>query len=409
MALSDTAARQAKPADKNYTLADLDGLSLYVSTSGTKSWHFRFMWSGKQCRMSLGVYPAITLKDARLLRDKARSSVARGADPRIARPRLIDEQLEVESGPLFRQVAEDWYHFKSGRWAPDSRKGAKSQARRVLDSDVLPELGDVLFSEVSRAQVIKTIQKIENRGALNIAEKARTWVRQIFDYGIIHDLRDNNPSTGIEAIAKEKPPVRHNPILSKGGDDLRVLMKGINTYGGSFVTKIALWTMIYTGVRTIEIRRSAPSDFDLEAGIWTIPPTAVKQLRGKVRRDGGDVADYIVPMPSQLVGHISELLKFTDQYQFAFPGRNDPGIMMSENTLNVAIKRIGLGGKLTGHGVRGTISTALYEFGNIESHVEPQLSHASPNKSRVSYDHSCFVEERRAMMQRWADYLDTLL
>lgn len=409
MALSDTAARQAKPADKNYTLADLDGLSLYVSTSGTKSWHFRFMWSGKQCRMSLGVYPAITLKDARLLRDKARSSVARGADPRIARPRLIDEQLEVESGPLFRQVAEDWYHFKSGRWAPDSRKGAKSQARRVLDSDVLPELGDVLFSEVSRAQVIKTIQKIENRGALNIAEKARTWVRQIFDYGIIHDLRDNNPSTGIEAIAKEKPPVRHNPILSKGGDDLRVLMKGINSYGGSFVTKIALWTMIYTGVRTIEIRRSAPGDFDLEDGIWTIPPTAVKQLRGKVRRDGGDVADYIVPIPSQLVRHIGELLKFTGQYQFAFPGRNDPSIMMSENTLNMAIKRIGLGGKLTGHGVRGTISTALYEFGNIESHVEPQLSHASPNKSRVSYDHSCFVEERRAMMQRWADYLDTLL
>lgn len=409
MALSDTAARQAKPADKNYTLADVDGLSLYVSTSGTKSWHFRFMWAGKQSRMSLGTYPEISLKEARLLRDKARSSVARGIDPRVARPRLVDDLPDSFVGPTFSQVAEDWYQFKSGRWAPDSRKGAKSQARRVLDNDVLPELGNVLFSEVSRAQVIKTIQKIENRGALNIAEKARTWVRQIFEYGIIHDLRDNNPSTGIEAIAKEKPPVRHNPILSKDGDDLRVLMKGINNYGGSFVTKIALWTMIYTGVRTIEIRRSAPSDFDLESGIWTIPPTAVKQLRGKARRDGGDVADYIVPMPRQLIGHISELLKLTGQYHFAFPGRNDPSVMMSENTLNMAIKRIGLDGKLTGHGVRGTISTALYEFGNIESHVEPQLSHASPNKSRAAYDHASFVEERRAMMQRWADYLDGLL
>lgn len=409
MALSDTAARQAKPADKNYTLPDIDGLSLYVATSGTKSWHFRFMWAGKQSRMSLGTYPEISLKEARLLRDKARSSVARGVDPRVARPRLVDDRPDSVAGPTFSQVAEDWYQFKSGRWAPDSRKGAKSQARRVLDSDVLPELGNVLFAEVSRAQVIKAIQKIENRGALNIAEKARTWVRQIFDYGIVHDLRDNNPATGIEAIAKEKPPVRHNPILSKGGDDLRVLMKGINNYGGSFITKVALWTMIYTGVRTIEIRRSAPGDFDLEAGLWTIPPTAVKQLRGRVRRDGNDVADYIVPMPTQLIAHIDALLKITGGYDRAFPGRNDPSIMMSENTLNMAIKRIGLGGKLTGHGVRGTISTALYELGEMEWHVEPQLSHASPNKSRVAYDHASFVEERRVMMQNWADYLDSLM
>lgn len=270
-------------------------------------------------------------------------------------------------------------------------------------------MGDVLFSEVSRSEVIKVVKNIESRGALNIAEKARTWIRQIFEYGIIHDFRDNNPATGIEAIAKEKPPVRHNPILSKDGEDLRLLLQGIKNYGGSFVTKAALWTMIYTGVRTIEIRRSAPSDFDLEAGIWTIPPTAVKQLRGRVRRDGDDVDDYIVPMPTQLIEKMSELLKVTGKYEFAFPGRNDPSIMMSENTLNTAIKRIGLAGKLTGHGVRGTISTALYEFGHIESHVEPQLSHASPNKSRASYDHASFVEERRVMMQGWADYLDSLM
>src|SRR5690606_27310568 len=265
------------------------------------------------------------------------------------------------------------------------------------------------FSEVTRTQVVAVNRAIEKRGALNIAEKARSWMRQVFDFGIAHGYRDNNPATGIEAIAQEQPPVQHNPNVSRDGEEIRALLRGICEYGGSYITQIALWTLLYTGVRTIELRRAAPDHFDLDAGIWTIPPTAVKQLRGKVRRDGAAVPDYLVPLPTQLITHLRNLLQHTAGYPYAFPGRNDPSQMMSENTLNQAVKRLGLDGKLTGHGLRGTLSTALYEMGYPEHLVESQLSHASPNKSRVAYDHASYVEDRRVMMQAWADHLDGLL
>lgn len=403
MPLTDTAVRQAKPRDKPYTMADGDGLSLHISPNGTKAWHFRFVWGGKQLRISFGTYPELSLKDARERREAARANVAKGIDPRVARVVHSPDRL------LFRQVADKWHAFKSGRWAPDSRKGAKDQARRVLDNDILPALGDIPFSEVTRTQVVAVNRAIEKRGALNIAEKARSWMRQIFDFGIAHGYRDNNPATGIEAIAQEQPPVQHNPIVSRDGEEIRALLRGICEYGGSYITQIALWTLLYTGVRTIELRRAAPDHFDLDAGIWTIPPTAVKQLRGKVRRDGAAVPDYLVPLPIQLITHLQNLLQHTAGYPYAFPGRNDPSQMMSENTLNQAIKRIGLNDKLTGHGLRGTISTALYEMGYPEHLVESQLSHASPNKSRVAYDHASYVEERRVMMQAWADHLGGLL
>ena len=402
MPLTDTKVRQAKPREKHYSITDGDGLSLNIAPNGTKSWHFRFVWAGKQPRISFGTYPELSLKDARELRDTARSNVAKGIDPRVASKPVDADQV------LFKDVAEEWHQFKSGRWAENSRKGAKNQARRVLDNDILPQLGENVFAEVTRAEVVATVKKGENRGALNIAKKVRSWVKQIFEFGIAHGYRENSPATGIETIAAEQRPVQHNPMLSKEGDDLKLLIKGIGDYNGNFVTKTALWTLLYTAVRTIELRRASPDQFNLEDGIWTIPPTAVKQLRGKVRRDGESVPDYIVSLPTQLIPMLAKLLDRTGQYEYAFAGRNNPSIMMSENTVNQAIKSIGLDGKLTGHGIRGTISTALYEMGYPEHLVEPQLSHASPNKARVAYDHASFPKERKGMMQAWADYLDSL-
>ncbi len=402
MPLTDTAVRQAKPREKDYSLTDADGLSLFVSVKGTKAWHFRFSWEGKQPRISLGTYPELSLKDARVRRDECRAKVANGIDPRgTHRP-----DSKVIPVPSFKDVSDEWHAFKTGRWADDSRQGSGAQSRRVLDSDILPFVGSTPFADVHRRDLVAVVGRIEARGALNIAEKARSWLRQICRYGIAKGLREDNPASDLDILAVEAPPVRHNPILSHQGDDLPELLVRLRCYGGSPITQDAVWLMLYTGVRTIELRKAGPNDFNLATGIWTVPPTRVKQLRGKVRRDGDDVPDYIVPLSRQATAVVERCLKRSGRYPFLFPGRNDPHVMMSENTINLAIRRMGFEGKLTGHGLRGTISTALNEMGYNPKWVDSQLSHADPDKTSGSYNHAEYVEERRNMMQAWADYLD---
>lgn len=156
------------------------------------------------------------------------------------------------------------------------------------------------------------------------------------------------------------------------------------------------------------MRHSAPGDFDLEKALWVVPPDGVKQLRGKVRKEGEDIPPYLVPLSRQAVKEVSELLKMTGRYRYAFAGRNNPDRPMSENTVNQAIKRMGFDGMLTGHGIRGTFSTAMNEMGFQDKYIEAQLSHADQNKARGAYNHAMYVEERREMMQAWADLLDEL-
>ncbi len=408
MPLSDTAVRQAKPKDKRYTLADTDGLFLQVAPNGTKSWHFRYRLGSKQPRFSFGTYPALSLKDARAMRDSARSLVAKGLDPRNA-------TTEPEtSEPSFGEVAEEWYTFKLGRWSPldDSRKGSAAQARRVLDNDILPALKDLGITQVTRRQLVDVVAKIEKRGALNIAEKARNWIQQIFRFAVANGYIETNPSSEIEQLAAVAPPVQHNPILARDSIELQTLLKRLREYRGSPITVTAIRLMLWTMVRTIEVRRSKPGDFQLSEGLWVIPASHVKQLKKKVLVGGETVPDYIVPLPTQAIQPLKELLTFTREYKYAFAGRNDPNKMMSENTVNAAVKRMGFEGILTGHGLRGTISTALNqmrkEHGWHEDWIEAQLSHSDPNQSRKSYNHASYVEERRGMMQVWADYLDDL-
>ncbi|HCF2062506.1 TPA: integrase arm-type DNA-binding domain-containing protein [Pseudomonas aeruginosa] len=405
MPLTDTAVRQAKAEAKDYTLADIDGLSLFVSHKGTKSWHFRFSLNGQQKRVSLGTYPELSLRDARQRRDEARSLVAQGIDPR-GQHRADRKTVSVEE--TFRHVAEQWLELKQGRWADDSRKGSANQARRVLDNDLYPALANMKFREIHRRDLAAVVGAIERRGALHVAEKARSWLRQIFRVGIAAGLREDNPASDLDILAKEQPPTEHNPILAHDGEELPALLVRLRSYQGSEITRIAVRLMLLTAVRTIELRKAAPADFDLEKGIWTVPPGRVKQLRGKVRKDGEEVPPYIVPLSRQAIEEVRGLLQKTGKYPFAFAGRNDPTKMMSENTINQAIKRLGFDGLLTGHGLRGTFSTALHEMGYDTTLIEGQLSHADPNKTRAAYNHAAHVERRRAMMQDWADYLDRL-
>jgi integrase len=405
MPLTDTAVRQAKPKPKDYSLSDTGGLSLFVAAKGSKAWHFRFSWHGKQPRISLGTYPDISLKEARELRDEARKLVAKGIDPRTERRQAL-QAAGVGNANTFAAVAERWYAFKLPRLT-EAKKGSAKQSRLYLDKDLIPALGKIPLAEVTRADLLSVIRSIEKRGALHIAEKCRTWLKQIFSYAIAEGVIDSNPATNLEALAAVQPPVRHNPIL-RGDDDLRFFLHKLRAFRGRMFTGGAIRLLLLTGVRTGEVRNAAPSQFDLDNALWTIPAEGVKQLRSRVRLEGDKIPPYLVPLSRQAVEEVRRVMEMTGRFKLLFPGRDNPSQPMSENTVNVTIKRMGFGGKLTGHGIRGMISTALNEKGYEKDWIEAQLSHAGENKVRGSYNHAEYVEQRRGMMQDWADYLDKL-
>ncbi|KPC32562.1 Integrase [Pseudomonas syringae pv. cilantro] len=404
MPLTDTAVRQAKAKEKDYSVTDGDGLALFVSANGTKSWHFRYSWHGKQPRISLGTYPEIGLRDARELRDQARSMVARGIDPRSERRQAQQASAESQQN-TFEIVAERWYAFRSPRLS-NAAKGGRHQSRLYLDKDLLPVLGKLPIADIRRADVLAAVRRVEKRGALNVAEKCRTWLNQIFRFAIAEGLIETNPAADMDIVAAAQPPVRHNPYLKR--EELKPFLLKLREYDGSLFTLLAIRLLILTGVRTGEVRAATPGQFDLDAGLWTIPPENVKQLALKVKDGSGDIPPYLVPLSRQAVDVARQLMSMTGQCKLLIPGRNNPNTPMSENTVNDAISRMGYKGKLTGHGLRATLSTALNEMGYNPDWIEAQLSHAGENKVRRAYNHAAYVEQRRGMMQDWADYLDSV-
>lgn len=405
MPLTDTAVRQAKPADKDFTITDGSGLSLFIATNGTKSWHFRFSWHGKQPRMSLGTYPEITLKEARERRDQARALVAKGIDPRLQR-REEKRAAASEAVKTFEVVANEWHAFKLPRWVT-AHHGAAYQSRFYLDKDLIPALGKIPIAEVKRSDVLAALRRIEKREALNSAKKCRSWLNNIFRFAIASDYLEMNPAADLDIVAAKEPPVKHNPMLRQR--ELKAFLHTLKNFDCAGYTKSAIRILLLTGVRTGEMRHATAAQFDLDAALWTIPPEGVKQLRKVIRtKEGEEVPPYLVPLSRQAVEEVRKVHQLTGRYKLLIAGRNDPSKPISNNTVNAALKRMGYEGKLTGQGIRATISTALNEMGYNEDWIEAQLSHAGSSKVRKTYNHAEYVEQRRGMMQDWADYLDAL-
>lgn len=406
MPLTDTAVRQAKPADKDFSLTDASGLSLFVASNGTKSWHFRFSWLGKQPRYSLGTYPEITLKEARELRTQARALVAKGIDPRAKR-RAEKDQAAALALNTFEAVANEWHAFKAPRMVV-STSGGSAQARFYLDKDLIPVLGKIPIADVTRADVLTALRRIEKRGALNSARKCRSWLNEIFRYGMVSGYLGLNPASDLDIVAQQEPPVRHNPMLLRS--ELKEFFKQLDASTTAAYVKCAISILWYTGVRTTELRNATIDQIDLEAGLWTIPPDAVKQLKKRVRKKSKDdeVPPYLVPLSRQAVEEMRRVHQLTGGYSLLIAGRNDPRQPISNGTVNSALKRMGYEGRLTGHGIRASISTALNEMGYNTDWIEAQLSHASGSQVRRSYNHAEYVEQRRVMMQEWADSIDAL-
>ncbi|WP_446541995.1 tyrosine-type recombinase/integrase [Stenotrophomonas sp. LARHCG68] len=410
MALSDLTVRQAKAADKTYSLPDTDGLGLVVAPTGGKSWHLRYYWLGKQKRISLGNYPEIGLREARTLRDEARALLAKGINPHTDRKQKR-HAVKLAADYTFKAVFDAWVEHRR-KELKEGRQSTLSQILRIFGKDVLPILGKMSIYDIRRPQLLGVLARIEERKAFTTAEKVRTWLSQLFRYAlVIVEGLEANPASDLDVVAEPKPPVTHNPYLHL--PELPEFLQKLRLYNPrGWQTQLGIRLLFLTGVRTGELRLATPDQFDLDRGLWIIPPQIVKQLQDEMRKAGKrpqDVPPYIVPLSLQAIEIVRYLLGVMRPAQrHLLAHRSELKKRISENTLNAALKRMGYEDQLTGHGIRGTISTALNEIGYPKIWVDAQLSHSDPNKVSSAYNHAKYVEPRRRMMQDWADRLDLL-
>ncbi|MFW4642839.1 tyrosine-type recombinase/integrase [Pseudomonas aeruginosa] len=410
MALSDLTVRQARTTGKRYTLSDNDCLGLMVSAAGGKSWIFRYYWLGKQKRMSLGGYPALSLREARAERDKAQVLLAKGIDPQIERDQRR-HAAKLAGEYTFKNVFDAWVEHRR-KELKEGRQSTLSQILRIFNKDVLPTLGKMSIYDIRRPQLVGVVAAIEKRKAFTTAEKVRTWFNQMFRYAlVIAEGLEVNPAADLDVVAEPKPPVAHNPYLHL--PELPEFLQKLRRYNPrGWQTQLGVRLLFLTGVRTGELRLAEPEQFDLDRGLWIIPPQIVKQLQDEMRKAGKrpqDVPPYIVPLSLQAIEIVRYLLGVMRPAQkYLLSHRSELKKRISENTLNKAVQLMGYEGRLTGHGIRGTISTALNEIGYPKIWVDAQLSHSDPNKVSSAYNHAKYVEPRRRMMQDWADRLDLL-
>lgn len=389
--LTDTAIRNAKSADKDYSLADAIGLRLLVRSSGAKLWQYRFRIAGKASIFSIGAYPAVRLSDARKAAAEAREQVAQGINPAQARKTLQLTQHQ-ELATTFQGVSEEWIKLKKLGWTPYYLR----QITRFFASDVYPVIGSMPIRQVTAAHILAILKKAEARGAESVAINLRQWIGAVFRYAVSTLRADVDPAAALKG-AITKPKTEHAKALSK--EEIAKLSVALEKHGGYPVTRIALKLLMLTMVRTGELRQAEWLEFDLDHAEWRVPAERMKMRE-----------IHIVPLSRQSVALLTELKMLTGGNKYLFPNIRQPKICMTGTTINRALERMGFTAiGFSGHGFRATASTMLNEMGYRSDLIERQLAHADRNKVRASYNQAEYLPERQAMLQRWADVCDSLM
>lgn len=391
MALTDTAIRNAKPKEKPYKLADEKGLFLLVHPNGGRYWRFKYRFVGKEKLLALGVYPDVSLKEARERRDNARKQVAADIDPGQHRKALKAAKATCAENS-FEIVAREWFAKHSPNWAVNH----SSKILRRLERDIFPWIGNRPIGDITAPELLTVLRRIESRGALETAHRALQNCGQVFRYAVATGRAERDPSGDLRGALPPTKQIHHASITDPkaiGG-----LLRAIKGYQGSFITKCALQLAPLVFVRPGELRKAEWSEFDLDAAEWRIPAARMKMRE-----------QHIVPLSSRAVAILRELYALTGNGRYVFPGARTNGRPMSENTINAALRRLGYSGnEMTGHGFRSMASTILNEQGWHRDAIERQLAHAERNSVRAAYNYAEHLAERRKMMQAWADYLDGL-
>jgi len=391
MPLTATQINQAKPRDLRYNLKDENGLYLEISPAGSKLWRVRYWFKGKENRIGLGPYPHIGLAEARKRCLEIKGQLVDNIDPVKKRREEKFERQEAESS-TFSKVAQAWLSKHKSAWSP----GHAETVTQRLESNIFPYLGDVPIRSITAPQLLEVLRHIERRGALEVARRVRGICSQIFRYAIVCGLSEQDPAAPLVG-ALQSPAKNHYASITDPKEVGR-LLRAIDKYHGSQIVFCAFKLSPLFFVRPGELRQAEWKEFDLEANEWRIPKEKMKMRN-----------PHIVPLSRQAREIIKSLQPLTGHGQYLFPAMTTSKRPMSDNTINMALRRIGYSKEeMTAHGFRSMASTLLNEQGWNPDAIERQLAHNERNNVRAAYNFAEYLPERRKMMQAWADYLDGL-
>ena len=387
--LTDTKVRTAKSKSKPYKLGDRDGLYLFVKPSGAKSWRYDYRLAGARETLTIGLYPDVTLTHARDELASARRLVARGESPARAKQETR-ATARIARANTVQAFGKKWYDAK----APHRSESWQSNAKRWLEQDIYPAFGPKPVGDVTADDVERLVRALAEKRGAKSAHYARLVLAQVFK-SLPRDLRLGNPARDVGVVVelpKSKPKGR-----ALSAKEIPAFLEAIDRQPAQPGTKLAARLLMLTFVRKLELIEAPWDEIDLERSEWVISAERMKMDK-----------PHIIPLSRQAVACFERLQELACGSSFVFPNNSDPKRPMSASTLNVLFNRAGWAGRFTPHGARSTASTALNSQGWSADAIERQLAHTERDLVRAAYNHADFLDERRRMMQAWADYVDGL-
>lgn len=386
--LTDNKVKNAAPKDKDYVLGDGDGLQMRVRSNGSKLWNFNYIHpiTSKRLNMGLGAYPSISLAQARELTVSARQLIAQRIDPKEHRDD-IKQQQRAASEHTLKKVAEAWFDLKREGVTP----AYAEDIWRSLTLHVFPDIGDTQISSVTAPKVISLLRPIEAKGSLETVKRLSQRLNEILTYAVNSGLIQANPLSGIRAVFKK--PKKQN-MASLSPDELPELMIAISNASIKRTTRALIEWQLHTMTRPVEAATTRWADIDFEKQIWTIPAERMKKRR-----------PHIVPLTDHALAILETVKPYSGQREFVFPADRNPRTHCNSQTANMALKRMGFGGRLVSHGMRSIASTILNEEGFDPELIEVALAHVDKNEVRAAYNRADYVDRRRSMMGWWSDHI----
>jgi len=393
MALTDLACKHAKLKDsKAIKLFDAGSLYLHVMPNGSKYWRYEYRFNGKRKLLAIGIYPKVSIGEARKRRDEAKELLAKDIDPSLAKQQR--KQLAViDQGNTFESIARSWIEHMKDSWSPITTK----HTTRRLEMNLYPQIGKAAMKDITPQILLAAMRKIEARGAHEIARRLLQICGQIFRYAIINGIVDHNPVPDLKGGLKPKKTNHYAAIEAK---ELPGFMQALERNDARLYnqTRLAIKFLMLTFVRTSEMIESKWDEIDWDEKEWRIPAERMKMRK-----------PHIVPLARQTLAILKELREANIHSSWIFPNMAHPRKNMSNNTVLYALKRMGYGGRMTGHGFRALAMTTLKERLNYPHDIiDRQLAHAARNKVDAAYDRAQFLQQRRKMMQDWANYVDAM-